>query len=186
MLSAFLERKLYLVIVGHFSDVEQGVAHTTQCRVDAYLRSVGNFFETHVFVIAHNEYFALIVGQRGDEAAYVGMYLACDERIFDSSLAQLFAIENVFFFAVVVRYEVLVPFLPVVIDDEVMRNAGYPRRKFARFDITALFYGRDDFYKRLLEYVFGEIVILNGIKNIGIDTVFVPCKQNIECLVVPL
>ena len=73
-----------------------------------------------------------------------------------------------------------------MIDDEVMRNAGYPRRKFARFDITALFYGRDDFYKRFLEYVFGEIVILNGIKNIGIDTVFVPCKQNIECLVVPL
>ncbi len=110
MLSAFLERKLYLVIVGHFSDVEQGVAHTAQCRVDAYLRSVGNFFETHVFVIAHDEYLALVVGQRGDEAAYVGMYLACDERVFDSSLAQLFAIENVFFFAVVVRYEVLVPF----------------------------------------------------------------------------
>ena len=97
MLSAFLERKLYLVVVGHFSDVEQGVAHTTQCRVDAYLRSVGNFFETHVFVIAHNEYLALIVGQRGDEAAYVGMYLACDERIFDSSLAQLFT--AAFFFS---------------------------------------------------------------------------------------
>lgn len=111
------------MVFGHFSDVEQCIAHTPQSRVDAHLCGVGYLFEAHVFVVSHDKHFALVFGQGGYQSAYVGVYLAGDDGVFYGTFAQLLAVEDVFLFTVVVRYQILVPLLSVVVDNEVMGNA---------------------------------------------------------------
>ena len=203
----FLERKLYLVLFGHFAHVEQGIAHAAQGGVDAHLRGIGNLFEAHVLVVSHDEHFALVLGQGGHQPAYVGVYLAGDDGVFDGTfaqlfavekdifnrkelsegtIAQLFAVENILFVILVVRHQILIPFLAVMVDDEVVRDACYPRGELARFDIATLLDGRNDFHECFLENVFTQIVVFDRVEYIGVNAVFVTRKQNVECLIVTL
>ena len=182
----FLERKLYLVLFGHFAYVEQGIAHAAQSGVDAHLRGIGNLFEAHVLVISHDEHFALVLGQGGHQPAYVGVYLAGDDGVFDGAFAQLFAVENILFVILVVRHQILIPFLAVMVDDEVVRDACYPRGELARFDIATLLDGRNDFHECFLENIFTQVIVFDRVEYIGVNAVFVTRKQNVECLIVTL
>ena len=58
-----------------------------------------------------------------------------------------------------------------MVDNEVVGNAGYPRRKFARFDIAALLDGRYYLDKGLLEDIFGEIIVFDGVEYVRVDTI---------------
>ena len=174
------------MVFGHFSYVEQCIAHASEGRVDTYLCGVGYLLEAHVFVVSHDKHFALVLGQSSYQSAYVGVYLAGDDGVFYGTFAQLLAVEDVFFFVFTVRYEILVPFLSVVVDNEVVGDAGYPRRKFARLYIAALLDGRYYLDKGLLEDIFGEIIVFDGVEYVRVDTIFVSCQQDVECLVVTL
>ena len=43
----------------HLADVDEGITHTAECRIDAHTGERGDFLKTHVGVMAQNDHFTL-------------------------------------------------------------------------------------------------------------------------------
>ena len=70
-----------MVGIGNAAHIHKRISHTAQRRVYAHVRGFGDFFERHIAIITHNEHFALVVGQSGNDPPNVAMNLLGDKEI---------------------------------------------------------------------------------------------------------
>ena len=75
----------------HSAHVQNGIAHASQCRVDAYVCGVGNLFKRHILIEAHKHYLALRGRQEVHHSTYVGHYLVVDILVLNIAYHQVVA-----------------------------------------------------------------------------------------------
>lgn len=114
------------MFVGNATHVDDSVAHTSEGGVDADVGRIGNLFETHVAIIAHDEHVALAFWQGFDYTLYIVVNLLCDDVVFDVVFAKVATIEEIGL-GLIARNVVLRLFLAEKVDDEVMGDARNPR-----------------------------------------------------------
>ena len=54
----------------HFPDVDQRVAHSSECRIDAHSREIGNFFKAEIGIMSQDNHFTLLRWQLIDQMAH--------------------------------------------------------------------------------------------------------------------
>jgi hypothetical protein len=140
-----------------------------------YSRNVGNLFEAKVSVITHLYYFALIVGQCLNQTAYITRDLFLHKSIFNSTLAEFLAVENIhiFIFALNAVFYFL---LTIVINNKVVCNASNPRYKAAITVVSTLTNGHNGFDKGFLKYIICLVFVFDYIIYVRKDFRLVPFK----------
>jgi len=66
------------MFINNFSQVNQSVSHSPQCRVDTHSRLLTYFLKAHVFVNAHGQDLFLILGQLFNESLNIFLDLIFD------------------------------------------------------------------------------------------------------------
>jgi hypothetical protein len=84
----------------HFSEVDQRIAHPTQCGIDAHIGLFGNVFKAHVPVMTHFEHFLLLLRQVFHQPLHIIMNLSNNQFVFNGFLIYLEGFKQVVFLAV--------------------------------------------------------------------------------------
>mgnify|MGYP006297332481 CR=1 FL=1 len=84
-----LTTEVQVLFLNQFAHVDNGIAHTPQCRVDAYTGLLGYFFKTKATVVAKQHYFALLFGQMHDEFADITGDLVIDQFVLNGIVRKL-------------------------------------------------------------------------------------------------
>ena len=171
-----------VVLLSHAAHVQDGIAHAAQSGVDTHAGDVGNFFETEVLIVAHEDYFALIVRQMLHEFFYICQRLLVGKNVLGAVVVEGAVVEKVAF-GLVVGDGIFVALVAELVDEQVVRNASEPSIKLAGLYVAALLDGHDGFDEGLLKEIVGQVGILNNIINVGVELVFVAFQQNIERLI---
>ena len=113
-------------LVCHMTEIQYGIAHTSQCRIDAAMSLFGDFLERKFIVNAHEEHFTLWLGKKGDETSDLAERLL----VYHLSLA-VFVDSNVRIIEEVYLLFVVLDNLfcgqgAVVVNEVVMDNAHHP------------------------------------------------------------
>ena len=149
----------------HLSLLRIGITHTSECCIYAYPSGISDFLEAHVAVIAHHEHLALCFGKSLDYAAHIGTYLVVDHKVLDVFVAEVAAVEQIYFLIVggdaVFRF-----FLPKMINDKVVGYAGEPCAELAGLSIATLLQGHDDLDKCFLKNIVGYVPVLYDSQNV--------------------
>ena len=111
------------------------------------------------------------------------MDLRGHHQVLDILLREVAAVEHICIL-LVGRDGVLALGLAEEIDDEVVCDAGDPRRELARVGVSALLDCGYRLDESLLEDVVGHILVLHNVENVVEHTVFVPAQQSVESFIV--
>ena len=154
------------VALRHAAHVEQGVAHTSECGVDAHARGVGNLLERELLVEAHVHHLALYRRQHVEKTAHVAHHLTVDVGVLDIALHKVVA---TYIREVVVLsgfHDATRRLVAIPVHDGVVGDTHHPRTELAADDVAALLETGDNLYEGLLEDVIGGLAVVNHEKDV--------------------
>lgn len=166
-------------------EVEYGVSHSAERRVDAHSGELGDLLEREVLVVAHVEHLSLQVRKLADEIFHVFLDLGGDDHVFYGLFAKFLAVEHVDVIEVgtlhVFRF-----LLAVVVDDQIVGYTRDPCRKFPRFRVAPLLDRQDRLYEGVLEDIVGHILVLYDPQDVVVYPLLMAFEQYVKSLVAAL
>ena len=174
-----------ILLGGDSSQIQDGISHPSEGRVDAYARDFGNLLEREVLIVSHVEHLPLERGKLLYEKPDVFADLVGDYDVFYCLLGQLLSVEHVNVLKVS-RLEIFRFLLPIVVYYQVMRDSRYPGREFSVLGISALLDGRDSLDEGLLKDIVGHVLVFDYAEDIVENSVLVPFEEHVESVVVTL
>jgi len=171
-----LIRQRHIVGHHHLAQVDQGVAHAAQRRVDAHVGDIGDVFEAHVVEDAHTEHLALFVGKEGNHLVEVGVHLVHDHALLHRGVGNRHVVDVV---VVLARrlHRGDAALLAEVVDDEVVRDAHGELHKTAVVFVGLRLDGLDDLDKGVLKDIISQLLVFHERKYIGINLFLVSTNQ---------
>ena len=142
--------KRHIIGHHHLTQVDQGITHAAQRRVDAHVGDVGDVLETHVVEDAHPQHLALLVGQEGDHAVQVAVDLVDDHALFDGMVGNRHVVDVVVVFARRLHRGNAV-FLAKVVDDKIMGDAHGKLHETSIVLVALRLDGLDDLHEGILK-----------------------------------
>lgn len=174
---SLIYREGEVFFLNELPQVDKGIAHPAQSRVDAHIGLIRDFLETQTAIVPEKNNLSLIVGQFIDQNPDLGFDLTIDDQFFNIAVGKFPGVEQVHL-RIVIGNGVHLLFLPEMIDDQVVGDANHPGKEFAIILVFARFEGLYDLDKSLLKEIFSQLLILNGKNNVGIYLAAVPVDKD--------
>lgn len=163
---------------GQATEVDDGVAHTTQGRVDADAGAGRNVFEVALAVVAQDNDTTLLGRQHLDQLANALAGLLAHDGMLDVLLLDAQRIYHVALGLVGDDGHLVVA--TVVVDNEVVGDAHDPMDEFVFILVDALAERHDNLEECVLENVVGDIFVFDDRKNVAINLRLITRKQLLE------
>ena len=160
----------------HLTQVDQGVAHAAQRRVDAHVGDVGDVLETHVVEDAHAEHLALLVGQEGDHPVEVGVHLVHNHALLHRCVGNRHVVDVVVVLARRLHRGNAV-LLTEMVDDKVMGDAHGKLHETSVVLVALRLDGLDDLHEGILKDIVSQLLVFHEREYVGINLFLVSTNQ---------
>ena len=135
------------------SEVDERIAHSSKCSVDADPSCVGNILEAESLIESHEHYFPLVGREFLDECLHVLQHLLVDDFFLPAVFERNIGIIEQVVFSLIVGKDHQRLVLPVVIDNEVVGYSHHPRCKLPILGVESGMQLGDDAHKAILEEI---------------------------------
>ena len=177
-----LQFEVDIVFLGQAAQVDDGVAHAAEGRVDADAGAVGDLLEVAFAVVAQNDHPALLGGQHLEQAAHILVGLFADDLLLDIFLVQVEGLHDVAVGTVGDYRHFALP--TEIVDNQVVCNTHYPVYELVLVLVEPRVDSIDYLVEGVLEDVVGDILVLDDGKDIAVDLILIPREQGLKARIV--
>ena len=154
------------------SEVNDGIAHTTEGGVDADTCTFGDFLEIHLAVVTHDDHATLLGGKHLDQLADIGACLFLHDLLLDVVVVDFQGLNHVAVGTVGDKRHLAQT--AEIVDDEVVGNTHNPMDEFVLILVVTRIDGVYHFVKGILKDIVGDIFVLDYREDVAGDFVLVP------------
>lgn len=148
-----------LTLRHHFSQIDEPVAHASECRVDAAIGHGCDFLEAQVGVMTQNDDLSLVGGELIQHIPYPIVVLATNQLVFHGLFREIQYFKEVLILSGLDSGGSL--HFPEMVNAEVVRDPHGPGQKFSFIGIASGSQGVNDLDEGILKDIFRQIAVLN-------------------------